>query len=406
MTVSGDDASLGHAEALLLETYGLRLLAFLCGTDRDVIRARLEGSARLSEAPETVLMDSLLPIAQHVATQFTGPQQFPRSLSLQVLASPSADGSSLGIALRRAAGGTLPDDLVELAGDDQVKMVLARMAIDLYPLLLAPVDPIFRRPHISLYQHPLRETLQAAVQADDALGRLFTEEDPGLGKRGYVHTSLGRGGSFQDVMFGEVAIGSAWDTATMIDDDVDLGNFVEQLMRNVDALRDAASGRQVSVPALVVFTGFTTEGNRSIETPWGLLRPLLPWERELAPSTLQGAVSGADPAGRQVTVAFAGEMVLETTVPYSMIISRMPDDIGVPPQWPTMRGWEDVRRKLESIQLATILGTDRPPGSWVTNAKPSGSRLPRSDCPAVSGDRRSRQVSMAASPPSGTSPVW
>jgi hypothetical protein len=56
-------------------------------------------------------------------------------------------------------------------------------------------------------------------------------------------------------------------------------------------------------------------------------------------------------------------MVLETTVPYTVVITRMPEALHSPPQRLTLRGAEDARRKLEGIQLAMLLATDRPSGS-------------------------------------------
>jgi len=212
--------------------------------------------------------------------------------------------------------------------DDAVKAPLRRLVIDAFPLLIAPQDPYWRAPHVSLYQHPARAELQAAIQRDEGLGRLFTTDDPGLGRSGFIHTSLGRGGSIQDVMFGELVLVAAWDWLTMTERAPGLFNLVQQVDKNIDALRAVAAGGQVPLPARLVFTGFTTERSRSIETPWGVLRAIEPWERELAPPGLAGGVSGADATGNQTTVSYAGEMVLDTTVPYSIVIvlPATPDD--------------------------------------------------------------------------------
>src|SRR5450830_371483 len=200
----GDAPRLGPVEALILETYGLRLLAYLCAADEQAIRNRLEGSASLTPAAENVLIGSLVPIAQQAAAQLAAQPGLPRNYSLQVLGSATADGStSIGNALRLASGGNISIELLSSGADDSVKVALTRMAIDSYPLLLAPTDLYRSMPwvSVSLYQHPLRQELQAAVHSDAALARLFTEDDPGGGRQGYLQTSLGRGGSFQDVMF-------------------------------------------------------------------------------------------------------------------------------------------------------------------------------------------------------------
>lgn len=366
MPASGDGVHLGQTESLVLEAFGLPLLAYLCAADEGAMRARLERAGTLPEAAENVLMRELVPLAQYVATQLAARPEFPRSFSLDVLGTSTDDGStSVGMALHRASGGEVPDELVFSGEDDPVKSAVARMAVDSYPLLLSPTDRRLPMPRVSLFRHPRRMELQAAVQSDSVLGRLFTEDDPGLGRRGYLTTSLGHGGSFQDVMFGEMVIVSAWDMVTMASPSPSLPELIEMVYRNIDTLREALSGAQPTVRALAVFTGFTTHHARSISTPWGVLRPLQDWERELAPASLEGAVSGANSDGSQVTVSYAGEMVLETEVPYALVVGRMPEAMDAPPKWPTIKAADTFRRRLEGVQLAALLATDRPAGSWV-----------------------------------------
>lgn len=366
MVDSGETAQLGQVEALVLETYGLPLLAYLCATDETNIRRRLEGAPVLELAGEEVLTRELVPLAQYVASQVAAQPGLPRSFSLDVLARPTSDGHmSIGLALRRAAGGDVPDGLALRIADDAVKSEVTHMTMDAFPLLLAPTDPDWPMPRVSLYQHPRRAGLQAAVQADAVLQRMFTEDDSGLGKRGYILTSLGRGGTFQDVMFGDMIITSAWDTVRMTRQHPSLVDLVEQVHLNIDALRDAIGRGNPTVRALVVFTGFTTRDAQQVPTPWGLLRPLQGWERDLAPRALEGAVSGTSEDGSQVTVSYAGEMVLELDLPYSIAIRSWPapDDI---PELPKFTGVDTLRRSLEAIQLALLLATDRPSGSWAT----------------------------------------
>jgi hypothetical protein len=357
---------LGPAEALLLETYGVRLLAFLCGTDEDAMRARLSGDSTFTDNAEAVLMGPLMALAQRVAGQLTERPTLPKHFALEVLGRPFGDsGRSLGVLLRTEARGQ-EDDLPS-AGGDPIKDALHRLALDAFPMILAPTDPHWPTPYLTLFQHPGRSALQAAVQQDEALRQLFTEDDPGLGRRGYLYTSFGRGGSFQDVMFAEMILKSSWDSLTMTRPAPSFADLLEQVDAHVEALRSAARGDSVVVPGRIVFTGFITDQPRAIKTPWGVLRPLEQWERELAPPGLEGAVSGTDALGNQTTVSYAGEMVLETQVPYTILIGRASDFVSdVPAPWPAIRGIDASRRGLEGLQLALLLATERPVGSWVT----------------------------------------
>ena len=357
---------LGQAEALVLETYGPSLLAFLCACDEDTLVERLEGKGTLSDEAEGVLKD-LVPLAQQVATQMASQPGLPRSLALRVLATQVADGStSVGLHLHLRAGGSSVD-LPVTTSDDPVKDAVRVMALDAYPLLLAPMEAYRFSPDVQMHMHPRRQGLQDAVQADPALARLFPEDDPGLGREGFLHNSLGRGFSHQDVMFGEMIIGSAWNIASRYARVPTPHDLIKWVDLGVDTLRAASLGQEAQVPALLVFTGFKTFNGEAIVTPWGPLRALTDWEREFVLPGLEGAVMGAQEDGTPVTVQHAGEMVLETSLPYSIVVAKPPwrDTMD---EFPRSRGADLMRHQIEALQLAITLATDRPAGSWV-NAK-------------------------------------
>jgi hypothetical protein len=238
------------------------------------------------------------------------------------------------------------------------------MAIDAFPCLLLPDDPGSPHGGILLFRHPAEEELLTAIHSDPALSMLWTEDDPGLGRRGHIATSLGHGGSHQSCMFGERIIASAWSTLEMTQEHPELADLVHQVHLNLDVLRAAATGDSVDIPARVVFTGFTVDG-RIIESPWGILRPLTSWERDRAPLSLTGGVSAAHPDGTPVYVSAAGELVLEALVPYSIAIQEGFD-------WTKLAAWpmktDALWRKVEGVQLAALL-TSEPgsaTGSWIT----------------------------------------
>ena len=368
-TVTGSEkgTELSSGEALVLETYGLPLLSYLCATDEQSISERLRGDARLTAAAESVLMGELVPLARQIASALAARPELPRSFSLEILGERNVDGStSIGTALHLASGGVLPQALEDIGRDDPVMSLLRGMAVDAFPTLLIPSDYARRTPRVSLFRHPARSALQAAIQADISLSRLFTADDPGLGRQGYALSSLGRGGSFQDVMFGEMVIASAWGMASMTRPDVNVVQLTEQININLAVLRDAVNGGQPRLPARLVFTGFTTQDATAIGTPWGPLRPMHDWERRLAPLDLVGSVSTTNAEGGSVTVSYAGEMVLETTAPYALVVVPIADVENRQTVWPKVMERDSLRRRQEVLELATLLGTDQPTGSWVT----------------------------------------
>jgi hypothetical protein len=329
----------GTSEGLLVETYGLPLLSYLCATDEDQMHRRLDETGELSPAAETVLTTHLLAIAQQVASRLTEQPNFPRTFALEFLSESTSDtGPSIGNAIRLAAGGALPENRLASIPADEVKTFITRMAIDVYPALLVPSDLDWMQPRISLFRHPARESLQAAVHADESIGRMYPHEDPPLGRRGYVYTSLGHGRTIQDSMFGEMLILSSWEIAKLTTRTPSVDDLIDTIHQSIDTIRAAARGKDTTVRALIAFTGFKTVGNTQVTTPWGTFRPLTEWERGLAPPGLEGELSGSDDEGKAVRIAYAGEMVLETQLPYALLIHLNPLGADVSEPWPHIIG--------------------------------------------------------------------
>jgi hypothetical protein len=357
----------GPLDALLLETFGPRLLAYLVNVDEARIEARFRGGAPLHPEAEEVLRH-LVPLAESVAKERLDHPGIPYSLTLDQLCEvPAGLDMSVANALRVTAGGELesPGAIAGAEGDD-VKALLFRLARDAYPRLLTPVEEAWHQTHLSLYRHPLRADLQRAVHEDEQLSKMFPSNDGDLGRRGDILNSLGRGGTVQSVMFGEDLILAGWDLALISKSFPSLADLYEAVGVSVDVLRGGIAGEGTETRALLAFTGITT-GDRSVETPWGALRPITDAERRSAPSMLEGGVSGTDGDGKSIIVSYAGEVVLDTTLPFALKAQAWePGDD--PPNWSThtFGGFQARRRRSEALQLAVFLGIDRPAGQWAT----------------------------------------
>lgn len=355
----------GAADALLLETFGLRLLAYLCNVDEGQVEDRLLIGTPLPAASETAL-PQLAALAERVARERANNPGLPMALSLDFLAEvPQGQDTSIANLLRSSAGGQAVSPAPEFSDGDEVKMLLLRLGRDAYPQLLVPSDhwPIFR---LSLFRHPLSAALQSAVHQDPEFSSMYPSEDDGLGRRGLVYSSLGRGGSVQSVMFGETVIQAAWDLALMRTPTPSVDDLYESIVVSVDTLRSAIRGERTTTRGLLAFTGITT-GGRSILTPWGQLRPMTEAERSSAPPMLDGAVSGTDSQGRSVTVAYAGEVVLDTALPFEVSVRSWPEGEDFP-SFPLDRSdaAKGLQRRLEAVQLAVLLGAERPEGQLAT----------------------------------------
>lgn len=86
-------------------------------------------------------------------------------------------------------------------------------------------------------------------------------------------------------------------------------------------------------------------------------------ERQAAPASLEGAVSGTDQDGKHVTVSYGGELVLEMELPFA-VLARSEDQVDTG-QWPKLPGADDLRHRLEAVQLGALRAVARPLGSLV-----------------------------------------
>ncbi len=364
MPSSDEPLELRQLAALILETFGLRLAAHLCASDEEDMGARLNGNAALSHAAEEVLTNDLVQLARFFSAQMATYAGAPRSLVLDALCEPWGSNSTLAAAIRLKAGAQ-DENLVIQYDRDLIVFSLARMAVDVYPLLLAPLDR--GRPMIggALWRHPMRKALQEALHSDIALGRLFPEEDPSFGRRGFLWNSFGGGGDIHDADFGQRVIASAWDEVAMLSARPSLRQLVDTVSRNVAVLRRVTNGESATVMVRIVFTGFSTEAECSVSTPWGALHPIQSWERDLAPASWAGLVEGSRDGGSPVAVSLAGEMVLDMAIPFCLSSVSPSIDLSNSDNWPACEGLETLQRRIEAVQLALTLSMEgREVGSW------------------------------------------
>ncbi len=363
--------------ALLVDTYGLRLLRYVTAADEADLLRRLSGTGPLPPPSESVLAP-LAHIAQQAAAAAAAPNAAPVRFHLDILGQFQPGlGTSLGTALRRQAGGDVPT----LVPDDALTASLVLMLRDIFPLMLLPDDP-WMPGHIrmttSTFRHPERETFESAVAADPDLARLFP---PTLSRPTqqplFIYRSTGAGGTTQLELLPDLLLGAAWARARATNRE-DIGAVAEELAAVVDVVRRAARDEPVKVPVLVAFTGLLPDAIERVELPYGIVRPVAPHERSLAPQAIEGNLSHTVAEGDTVVVSYAGDLLLETEVPYRLrgVIMRASDAL---PDWPTnMRAFDDVQSNIDTTRLAALLaGTSEAPlilvPTWRLTFDPLGS---------------------------------
>jgi hypothetical protein len=338
--------------ALLAETFGTQLLAYLCAADEEAITRQLQGQAALCQAQEQVLTQ-LLALARQLATT-AAEDNVPVAMRLEVLGRfDQGAGTSIGNVLRLQAGGE-----IDLAiPDDPVAGPLTLLLRDAFPLMLIPAErTFFPRLHLTsaLWSSPHRKAFEEAVLADDLAG-LFVEESESVGWTSMVNRSTGVGGTVQLWSLPDMLLTNAWWHGQLNDDD-GRDALAGTLVALLDLLRCATRGEPCQV-ALVAFTGIVLDGVDKIELPFGILRPVRDHERDLAPPSLEGRVSHTAADGDSVTVSYAGDVVLETTLEYRLKVE--PPNVDAVTVWPTdLRSYERLEANLDSVRLASLLAGD------------------------------------------------
>lgn len=339
--------------ALLVDTYGLKLLCYVTASDEADLTQSLSGARQLPEPKENVL-GPLAQIARQAAASAAGPKAAPVRFHLDVLGRFQASlGTSLGTALRAQAGGDIAIDVP----DDPLTRALVPMLRDIFPLMLLPDDP-WMPGHVHLggstFRHPQREEFERGVAADPDLATLFPQRvSAPEGSPPLIYRSTGAGGTTQLELLAEVLLGAAWTRARLANRET-LGGVAAELDGVVATLRRAARREEVGVPVLIGLTGLLPEGIDRVDLPYGVLRPVAPHERSLAPGAIEGHLSHTVADGDTVVVSYSGDLLLETSVPYRLHLVEPSQDAM--PDWPRhLRGFEDVESAVDTTRLAVLL---------------------------------------------------
>lgn len=346
-------------EAILLEFLGLRFLSFLLNSRPDEVHDRLERGEALRPEQETVL-GSLIRFLGSIAPS-GDEEQFQVRLALSTLGEfdPSYD-MSWAAAAHLQAGGT-----IDLPHDGSgIQVALTAMVRDVYPLFLLPSgDDAFAFPLTAslarpLYVHPERPRFEASVMADTSLSRLFPEEAEHSGRYGRTLRSSGRGGMLQLTMFGDALLQSAWQLASLEMETPGPLRLFEKALELLDVIRAAARGDEATIVSLVGITGVHLPKGETMTWQGGRLRPMTEFERALTPPGLSAKLSTTLQDGSEVTIDYAGDLVLVQDVPYRIRLQSLelggefPPDLLLP---------DPVSDAVEALRLGLLLANTRDP---------------------------------------------
>ncbi len=275
-------------------------------------------------------------------------------------------GTTIANTLRSMAGGDITTSPMI---DDPVGAQLTVLVRDSYPLLLLPNDsgPFsggISRLLVSLFHNPHSKAFETAVMADATLSRLFPGESEATGRTGYSMRSTGQGSTNQLSILATQLLTAGCELALLESATPSLAEYVAATGKALGITRDAVSGKQTEVPVRVGLTGALLPIDTKIDLGWAQLRPADDRDEHFAArSGIEGSVQTTTPSGETaVTARYSGDIVMETSIPYSVVVREF-----VPGQrWPIDHsGWNQVERKLENIRLGLLLAIDENPRALV-----------------------------------------
>lgn len=346
---------------LLLEALGKPLLAYiLAATEQEIDAWLASDNDGFGSPQQTEALRELMVLLQAIPAS-DQPELHYLNLA-QILGLYQEQFHTTLVNAARAIATSETRVAVERGSLDEL---LTQLTLDVYPIYLLPrKSEHFPTSPISLFSHPLRPKFESAVLEDELLAKLFIEENEHSGKTGWAIRSTGQGGSIQLGIFASTLIDSGWRQARIANKEYPtVEQHVEATLTQLGTVRDALAGKPATVPVRVAFTGVRLMSDRPLDLGWGVLRPADERDQHV-PGTIEGQLSGTGADGNNVVIDYSGNVILDTTLPYRLV-HRKPnlDDQEYPKD---LRGYEDIQKLVESVQLGALLSQEYSPAEQIT----------------------------------------
>jgi len=131
--------------------------------------------------------------------------------------------------------------------------------------------------------------------------------------------------------------------------------LVREVQISLHRVRAAIEGSEVNVETAIGFAGILPPEGMIIELGWGRLRRANDQDFAHLPSGLAGKLSHTAEDGTSTNIDYAGDLVLETSIPYKIRVTA--DDAD---EWPPSE-WATIERRVEVLTLGGLLAFERWP---------------------------------------------
>ncbi len=287
-----------------------------------------------------------------------------RSEVLKAIVSQADDrGVPVARRLHLQSGGGTPS----ASGTNTLGQAMARIAVDVFPLYLLPADERYPLPGFlihspiatgAVFRHPGRRQFLAALAADPKLGELFpVTDDDMIGASAWAWRNTGSGNSIQAGMLPELIFSWAW--FHLDKNNPSEADFVEGSLRRTRLLTNLLDKKKLGVESRYALTGILLpDGVDEVTFADTLLTPTSDRDRELAPESLKGQLTGTDADGNSNVINYDGDVVCHMTFPLKIKTkTEAPEGL---PAWPEEMKYPDsIERTLSMLRMSIVFAVPR-----------------------------------------------
>lgn len=196
-----------------------------------------------------------------------------------------------------------------------------------------------------------RERMTRAIAADPSLPFAVEAESTDS----VIHiTTAGMAGGLQLAMLGPAVVASAFRVVASRNGSPRLADLLAELPAALNIARAIYEGKAVQALALAGLAGvFLPEEKSELTTPWGRVRVAYDFDNAILDKK-RDLVSMVLPDGSEILSRGAGDLTLETTVPWSSEFMEASE--GNEPLRPgSLTSYETLQRRLQDVRLGFVL---------------------------------------------------
>ena len=325
---------------------GQSLLEFVCNCSVDQMPTHQPAVATISD------INNVLSTKVDGRTDVDGMTRY-----LRYRLGEMVDGKSLVLRLYERSGGVVRRPP---ATDDGERLIV-ELAAQAYGLFLLPPDTDVSIPGRAgleagrfLFGSSVAKEFQQYVMKGADLAGIFSEHSESTGhSTPMIYRSTGRGGSVQLWALADMVLQSAWQQyLDRSGNSIDL--FCEISLHRWRSVRKALLGKLRNTQGRFAFSGVRLPDSGPYRFGGLTIRESRESEHQRARPVIEGQLSSADASGNSIIIDYAGNVVVEATVPYVSLTRQ--ENLEEPLQeWPAQIVPFDIDHVSRRLRMGLLL---------------------------------------------------